>query len=285
MTVLRRRRPGYPGRLLELHDPPAELHLCGEHLELLAWERPVVAIVGSRRAGEAGLGMARELARGAAAAGALVVSGLALGVDAAAHEGALAAGAPTLAVLGCGPDVAYPRTNRGLYARILAAGLIVSEYPPGTEPAPWRFPARNRLIAALADAVVVVEAKVRSGALITADHALDLGRDVLAVPGWPAFSGAGGTNALLKAGAGLIESVEDLNGWLGLEAAGLRARPTAIRCWPRCATSRAIRTSCRPGCGCSPAELSAALARLELGGEICRDGHGRWMPGSAARAR
>ena len=239
MTVLRRRRPGYPGRLLELHDPPAELHLCGEHLELLAWERPVVAIVGSRRAGDAGLGMARELARGAAAAGALVVSGLALGVDAAAHEGALAAGAPTLAVLGCGPDVAYPRTNRGLYARILAAGLIVSEYPPGTEPAPWRFPARNRLIAALADAVVVVEAKVRSGALITADHALDLGRDVLAVPGWPAFSGAGGTNALLKAGAGLIESVEDLNGWLGLETpasgvggrrsgAGRAARPAGL---------------------------------------------------------
>ena len=223
MTVLRRRRPGYPGRLLELHDPPAELHLCGGHPELLAWERPVVAIVGSRRAGEAGLGMARELARGAAAAGALVVSGLALGVDAAAHEGALAAGAPTLAVLGSGPDVAYPRTNRGLYARILAAGLIVSEYPPGTEPAPWRFPARNRLIAALADAVVVVEAKVRSGALITADHALDLGRDVLAVPGWPAFSGAGGTNALLKAGAGLIESVEDLNGWLGLEVPASRA--------------------------------------------------------------
>jgi DNA processing protein len=154
VTVLRRRRPGYPERLLELHDPPSELHLCGGHPGLLAWKQPVVAIVGSRRAGEAGLGMARELARGAAAAGALVVSGLALGVDAAAHEGALAAGAPTLAVLGCGPDVAYPRTNRGLYARILAAGLIVSEYPPGTGPAPWRFPARNRLIAALADAVV-----------------------------------------------------------------------------------------------------------------------------------
>ena len=105
-----------------------------------------------------------------------------------------------------------------------AAGLIVSEYPPGTEPAPWRFPARNRLIAALADAVVVVEAQVRSGALITADHALDLGRDVLAVPGWPAFSGAGGTNALLKAGAGLVESVEDLHGWLGSGRPG-RGRP------------------------------------------------------------
>jgi DNA processing protein len=285
VTVLRRRGRGYPGRLLELHDPPAELHLAGGHPELLGWSAPVVAIVGSRRAGDAGLGMARELARGAAGAGALVVSGLALGVDAAAHEGALAAGAPTLAVLGCGPDVAYPRTNRGLYARILAAGLVVSEYPPGTEPAPWRFPARNRLIAALADAVVVVEAKVRSGALITADHALDLGRDVLAVPGWPAFSGAGGTNALLKAGAGLVESVEDLTGWLGLEAPstprGQDGDPLldALREQPGYPDELAARLRL------SPAELSAALARLELVGAICRDGRGRWMPGSAAQAR
>jgi DNA processing protein len=283
VTVLRRRRPGYPARLLELHDPPAELHLAGERTDLLAWDAPVVAIVGSRRAGDAGLGMARELARGAAASGALVVSGLALGVDAAAHEGALAAGAPTLAVLGCGPNVAYPRTNRGLYARIAATGLIVSEYPPGTEPAPWRFPARNRLIAALADAVVVVEAKVRSGALITADHALDLGRDVLAVPGWPAFSGAGGTNALLKAGAGLVESVEDLNGWLGLEAP---ARPAAdadpvlaaLREAPAYPDELSARLTMEP------AALSAALARLELSGAICRDPHGRWMPvGAPAR--
>jgi len=183
-------------------------------------------------------------------------------------------------VLGCGPDVAYPRTNRGLYARIAATGLIVSEYPPGTEPAPWRFPARNRLIAALADAVVVVEAKVRSGALITADHALDLGRDVLAVPGWPAFSGAGGTNALLKAGAGLVESAEDLNGWLGLESP---ARPAAdgdpvlvaLREAPAYPDELSVRLALEP------AALSAALARLELGGEICRDPHGRWMPATA----
>ena len=173
-------------------------------------------------------------------------------------------------MLGCGPDVAYPRTNRGLYARILAAGLIVSEYPPGTEPAPWRFPARNRLIAALADAVVVVEARARSGALITADHALDLGRDVLAVPGWPAFSGAGRHQRLLKAGAGLIEGADDLTAWLGPRAA---AAPTGARrrrrsgVWPRCAGSRRypdelagrLRHLRRPSC-------RAALARLELDG-------------------
>ena len=133
--------------------------------------------------------------------------------------------------------------------------------------------------------MVVVEAKVRSGALITADHALDLGRDVLAVPGWPAFAGAGGTNALLKAGAGLIESVEDLQrlaGARGAGAAGRRRRSGAGRPARR---SRPIPTSWRPACGSPPAALSAALARLELAGEICRDPHGRWMPGSAARAR
>jgi DNA processing protein len=130
----------------------------------------------------------------------------------------------------------------------------------------------------------VVEAKVRSGALITADHALDLGRDVLAVPGWPAFSGAGGTNALLKAGAGLIESVEDLNGWLGLEApasASADGDPVlaALRDQPGYPDELATRLRM------SPAELSAALARLELDGRICRDGHGRWLPGSPAPAR
>ena len=117
---------------------------------------------------------------------------MALGIDGAAHAGALDAGGATVAVLGCGTDIAYPRSHRGLYARILEHGLAVSEYPPGTAPAPWRFPARNRLIAALAQTVVIVEARVRSGALITADHALDLGRDVVAVPGCRGLVGLGG---------------------------------------------------------------------------------------------
>ncbi len=278
MRRLRRRRPGYPQRLCELHDPPAELFTVGAREDLLAWDGPVVAIVGSRRAADASLRLAEVLAAEAAEAGALVVSGLALGVDAAAHRGALAAGGPTVAVLGCGADVAYPRTNRAVYERIVREGLVVSEYPPGTEPAPWRFPARNRLIAALADAVVVVEARVRSGALITADHALDLGRDVLAVPGWPGFSGAGGTNGLLKAGAGLIEGPEDLLGWLGLEP---RRRPSvaegdpvldALRVDAGFPDQLAVRL------GMPPAAISAALARLELAGAICRDPQGRWMP-------
>ena len=215
------------------------------------WPGPVLAAVGSRTAGEPGLALARRLCRAAAAAGALVVSGLALGIDAAAHEGALDAAEPTVAVLGCGADVAYPPRNRALHGRVIEQGLVVSEYPAGTEPAPWRFPARNRLIAALADVVLVVEARRRSGALITADHALDLGRDVLAVPGWPGFEGAAGTNALLKAGAGLIEDEADLLGWLGLEAGGARpcraARsPDRRGCSTPCAAGRPIPTSWRP---------------------------------------
>jgi DNA processing protein len=210
------------------------------------------------------------------------VSGLALGIDAAAHEGALDAGQPTAAVLGCGADVAYPPRNRALHGRVREHGLVVSEYPAGTEPAPWRFPARNRLIAALADVVLVVEARRRSGALITADHALDLGRDVLAVPGWPGFEGAAGVNALLKAGAGLIEDEADLLGWLGLEA-GEAAAPAA----PDPQSGRVLdalrRGPAHPDqlarvLAMDAGAVSAAIARLELAGMIVRDEAGCWVP-------
>lgn len=139
-----------------------------------------------------------------------MVSGLAHGIDAASHEGALDAGGPTVAVLGCGIDVAYPRRNRALAARIRESGLLLSEYWPGTPPAPWRFPARNRIVAGLAGAVAVIEAGRRSGALITADFCLEIGRPVLAVPGWPTALVSQGCNGLLRAGAGVLESVEDV---------------------------------------------------------------------------
>ena len=173
--------------------------------------------MGSRHPSDHGLRLTRELAEFAASNGVPVVSGLALGIDAAAHAGALEGGGPTYAVLGCGVDVVYPRTNARLFQRVVERGLLVSEYPPGVTPAPWRFPARNRIIAALSDTLLVVEARSRSGALITADQALDLGRDVLAVPGSPAVAGSAGTNGLIKAGAGLIEGCEDLAGWLGID--------------------------------------------------------------------
>ncbi|MGZ4482061.1 MAG: DNA-processing protein DprA [Gaiellales bacterium] len=270
----------YPARLRELPDPPLAVFWRGAKLEALGWPGPVVAVVGSRRGADAAVRLAEELAATAAARGALVVSGLALGVDAAAHRGALDGGGITLAVLGSGVDVTYPRTNRSLFGRVAAGGLLLSEYPPGTRPAPWRFPARNRLIAALADAVVVVEARERSGALITADFALELGRDVLAVPGWPGFAGSAGTNALLKAGAGLVEGPEDLASWLGLPAPAPRPVPTGR---PGSVLEELRRAAADPDelavrLGLGPSEVASALTRLELEQLIARDPSGRWVP-------
>ena len=175
-------------------------------------------------------------------------------------------------MLGCGPDVAYPPHEPRIYADIVGAGLVVSEYPPGTEPAPWRFPARNRIIAALADAVVVVEARQRSGALITADLALELGRDVLAVPGWPAFAGAAGTNGLLKAGAGLIEGPEDLLAGSGWSAGPAPRRSAALQDEPVLAALReqpAYPDELVGRLGMAAGELAAGLVRLEIGGRCC----------------
>ena len=176
-----RGRVGYPALLAELHDPPARLHQRGGATEILS--RPAVAIVGARSCSRYGAQAARDIACELAAAGVVVVSGLARGIDGEAHRGALAGGGLTVAVLGCGIDRDYPRAHAELARRIAESGLVVSEYPPGIEPAPWRFPARNRIVAGLARATVVVEARERSGALITADFALELGRDVFAVPG------------------------------------------------------------------------------------------------------
>ena len=204
--------PRYPAPLRQLPDPPFGLFVrggAGAVPDRLA-EAPVVAVVGSRRATPQGAAFARALGASLAERGAVVVSGLAHGIDAAAHEGALAAGGVTVAVLGCGVDVAYPRRNRDLARRICAEGALMSEYWPGTAPAPWRFPARNRVVAGMAGATAVIEAGRRSGALITADFALELGRAVLAVPGWPGARESEGCNGLLRAGAALLESVEDV---------------------------------------------------------------------------
>ena len=242
-----------------------------------------LAIVGARRAGAPALALARRLAAFAAGAGMSVVSGLALGVDAAGHLGALDVGGATVAVLGCGPDVAYPRTNAGVHRRILETGLVLSEYPPGTPPAPWRFPARNRLIAALADAVLVVEARARSGALITADHALDLGRDVLAVPGWAGSPAAAGTNGLLKAGAGMIENEDDLAAWLGLDPPAKAAPPAEDAALVEAAAAGPAHIEELADRLARPAhELAAALSRLELDGWIGRDEAGRYLAIRAA---
>jgi DNA processing protein len=197
----------YPDGLRELADPPAVLHLAGDPSAL---DEGAVALVGARRASAYGLEVARALGRGLAAAGVPVVSGMAMGVDSAAHAGALEGGGRTLAVLATGADRPYPARSRGLHARIAATGCVVSELPPGAEPRRWAFPARNRVIAALAAVTVVVEGGERSGSLITADFAAELGRAVGAVPGAVTARLAAGPHLLLKAGAELIRGTEDV---------------------------------------------------------------------------
>ena len=193
----------YPGRLAAIPDPPPALFVKGE-----VPDAPTVALVGSRKASATGIEVARALGRALGERGACVVSGLALGIDAAAHEGALETGGPTVGVLGCGIDVVYPKSNRGLFGRVEEGGAVISEYYLGEAPLAWRFPARNRVIAGLSDVVVVVEAAEKSGALITARHALDAGRDVWAVPGPIGFPECRGSNALLSDGAGVLWDVE-----------------------------------------------------------------------------
>jgi DNA processing protein len=198
-------------RLDELLDSPAEkLYARGEHVEQ-ALRAPTVAVVGARSCTDYGAHVARTLARELAAGGVTVVSGLARGVDGHAHRGALEADGRTVAVLGCGIDRDYPAAHAELARRIAETGGIVSEYEPGTEPAPWRFPARNRIIAALADAVVIVEARERSGALITVDLAIEIGRPIYAIPGEITSNLSHGTNDLLRYGhATLLRSAEEL---------------------------------------------------------------------------
>jgi DNA processing protein len=271
--------PTYPAALRDLADPPLAVFLHGAAVAPPPSDRGTVAIVGARRPTDAGLRLARRLGAFAAGSGLAVVSGMALGIDGAAHAGALDAGGLTVAVLGCGTDIAYPRSHRGLYGRIAEHGLVVSEYPPGTAPAPWRFPARNRLIAALAGTLVVVEARARSGALITADHALDLGRDVVAVPGAAGASSAAGTNGLIKAGAGLVEDEADLAAWLGVDppqAPPPPADPVAQAVLERLSGRPAYADDVAEAARMGPGSTAALLSRLEIDGWVARDAAGRY---------
>jgi DNA processing protein len=216
MIKLARSHPLFPARLRAIYDPPAALHLRGAGSpDLLAGRG--VAVVGARACSPYGAQVARMLGRELAAAGLMVVSGLARGVDGEAHRGALESDGLTVGVLGCGIDRDYPASHAPLSRRIEERALVVSEYEPGVEPAPWRFPARNRIIAGLCEAVVVVEARERSGALITADFALEEGREVFAVPGEITAALSIGTNALLKLGATPLTSARDVLDTLGIE--------------------------------------------------------------------
>lgn len=206
--------PGYPQVLEALHDPPPVLFLRG-HPEVLG--RPTVAVVGSRRATVYGRRSAEILGATLAREGIVVASGLALGIDAAAHRGALQADGELVGVLGSGIDVPSPRANVGLFRQIARDHLLVSEFPPGTPAAPHHFPQRNRIMAALSSAVIVVEAAARSGAIITVNHALDLGREILAVPGKVDSPTSRGTNALIRDGATIICDLERVREVLAME--------------------------------------------------------------------
>ena len=203
----------YSPWLAEIVDPPSVLWVRGA---VPPFTRPAVAVVGSRQATPAGLQMGRALGEGLASAGLVVVSGLARGVDGASHEGALAAGGLTIGVLGCGPDIVYPSEHRDLATRVAASGGVISEFPPGTSPQPHHFPLRNRIISGLSRAVIVIEAGERSGSLITAKMAMEQGREVLVVPGNVLSGRNRGGHALIKDGARLVESVEDVLAELGL---------------------------------------------------------------------
>jgi DNA processing protein len=261
---------GFPALLRAIHDPPPGLFLRGEE-ETTLLARPAVAIVGARACSAYGRQIARSLGRELAAAGLVVVSGLARGVDAEAHRGALEASGATVAVLGCGIDRDYPAANRELARQVAATGLVVSEYAPGVEPAPWRFPARNRIVAGLCAATVVVEARERSGALITADFALEEGREVFAVPGEITSALSAGSNALLRLGATPLTGAQDV-----LESFGLAVpQPPALTLSPATA---AVLDHVRQGAagadelaratGMDAGELAAVLTELELEGAV-----------------
>jgi DNA processing protein len=282
ISVLTLADDGYPKMLRNIPDPPPALYLDGVVPGVAS-----VALVGSRKASSTGIETARRLGSALAERGVCVVSGLALGVDAAAHEGAVEAGGRTVGVLGCGIDVVYPRINRALFDSVRRHGALVSEYYLGEAPLAWRFPARNRIIAGLTSTVVVVEAPEHSGALITARHGLEAGRDVWAVPGPPGVRECRGSNALLADGAGVLWDIHEF-----LEAVAPQGR-TEPEVPPSSVSTGLPETEAAAlsGVGLEPrgvdavarrsgivmSELLPALALLELKGFVHRDAVGAYV--------
>jgi DNA processing protein len=228
-TVLHFADPRYPALLRQIHSPPPVLFVRGDPDCL---RRPQVAVVGSRNPSPVGKRAAADFAETLVSGGLLVTSGLAIGIDGAAHGGALDAGGQTVAVIGSGPDIIYPARHRRLTERIIGCGAVVSEFPPATKPNPWHFPRRNRLISGLSIGTLVVEASLRSGSLSTARHALEQGREVMAVPGSIHNPLARGCHYLISQGAALVENGEQLLAEMGLPLANLKPRtspPTSVR--------------------------------------------------------
>lgn len=275
----------YPGVLRQLADPPAILYGRGRWLE-----GPALAIVGARRPTDIGRRFTERLAAELAAAGLVIVSGLARGIDAAAHRGALETGGRTVAVLGCGIDRVYPPEHARLYNRISEHGLLLSEYPPGIAPLPGHFPARNRIISGLSQGTLVIEAARDSGSLITAEFALEQGREVMAVPGGIDRKTSYGPNLLIKQGAHPVTEASEILQILGfpgiardaapatepeeLALTGPAARILALLDLTPLHSDELARES-----GLTPRELSAILLHLELEGYAEKLPGGRYIRG------
>lgn len=206
IKILRKEDKDFPQILSEMEEPVKQLYCIGDTSLL---KKPSVAVVGARKCSEYGRQTAVSIGKALALNNAVTVSGMAYGIDSMAHIGALKAAGGTIAVLGCGPDICYPERNEELYKKICEKGLVVSEYPPGTAPQPWRFPMRNRIISAIASAVAVIEAGEKSGSVITAMRAAEQGREVFALPGNISSPYSVGTNRLIRDGARIITSVEE----------------------------------------------------------------------------
>ena len=273
--------PVYPPLLKEIYDPPKVLYIKGDSA---LFQLPMIAVVGARKASPYGLAVAEKIGRELAEAGICVVSGMARGIDSAAHKGALSVNGPTVAVLGCGVDVVYPAENRRLMSELADRGLVISEFPPGTGPAAGNFPVRNRIISGLSKGVVIIEAAEKSGSLITADCALEQCRDVFAVPGQITNPLNKGAHRLIKQGDKLVEDVSDILDELGMYS------NSADRCIPTnyCQVDLTVEEktlynviSDEPVCseslieqtGLDPAKVMSMLLVMELKGLI------RQLPG------
>jgi DNA processing protein len=287
--VLALGEPGYPALLANIPDPPLLLYIKGR-VELLA--SPMLAVVGSRNASVQGKANALAFAESLSGAGLCIASGLALGIDAAAHEGALKGKASTVAVIGTGPDLVYPARNRSLCERIGVEGCIVSEYPVGTPPLPGNFPKRNRIISGLAAGVLVVEAAAQSGSLITARQAAEQGRDVFAIPGSIHAALAKGCHDLIREGAKLVDTAADVLEAMALSPLARWNGPARRRSSGRCEATEAVPDGAAvllaalghdpvepdvllASLGMSPALLSSQLLVLELAGMVERQPGGR----------
>ena len=264
----------YPQLLAEISGPPTCIWTRGDRAAFAAIG---VAVIGARAASQEGLTAAYEIAFDLARAGIVVISGLARGVDSSAHQGALDGGGKTIAVLGTGIDLVYPAENTGLSRHITESGLLVTEFPPGSHPEDWHFPRRNRIISGLSKAVVVVEAREKSGSLITARLAADQGRDVMAVPGTFVGGRNRGANALLRDGAKLVESAVDILQELGITTS--LSRPSAAGGGGRKDAQVVEFTvdQIAEQMKIPPGEALARLLEWELTGDVQRIGSGRFV--------